>query len=80
MELEIAMTYAQALFGAAKDLDKIDEFKDEITNIDDIFKNERDFFDLMTNPALPTGKKKIILGSVFEGRVSTEIMTHQRIR
>ena len=36
MELIIAMTYGRALFDAAKDLDKIDEIKEEIDQIDKI--------------------------------------------
>jgi len=79
MELEIAMTYAQALFGAAKDLDRIDEIKDEINGINDIFSKEKSFYELMTNPALPTEKKKKILAAVFDGRVSTEVMSFMYI-
>ena len=38
MELMIAMTYGRALFDAAVELDKIDEIKEEIDQIDGILK------------------------------------------
>ncbi len=41
MELMIAMTYGRALFDAAVELDKIDEIKEEIDQIDGILKRNR---------------------------------------
>lgn len=75
MELIIAMTYGKALFDAAVELDKIDEIKEEIDQIDGILKKEKDYVSLLCNPAIPVVKKKAMIRNVFKGRVSEEVLS-----
>ncbi|WP_419024748.1 ATP synthase F1 subunit delta [Emergencia sp.] len=75
MELIIAMTYGKALFDAAVELDKIDEIKEEIDQIDGILKKEEDYVSLLCNPAIPVVKKKAMIRNVFKGRVSEEVLS-----
>ncbi len=75
MELMIAMTYGKALFDAAVELDKIDEIKEEIDQIDIILKKEEDYVSLLCNPAIPVVKKKTMIRNVFQGRVSEEVLS-----
>ena len=75
MELMIAMTYGRALFDAAVELDKIDEIKEEIDQIDGILKKEQDDVSLLCNPAIPVIKKKAMIRNVFKGRVSKEVLS-----
>lgn len=75
MELMIAMTYGKALFDAAVELNKIDEIKEEIDQIDIILKHEQDFVSLLCNPAIPVKKKKGMIRNVFEGRVCEEVLS-----
>ena len=75
MELIIAMTYGKALFDAAVELDKIDEIKEEIDQIDGILKKETDYVSLLCNPAIPVVKKKAMIRNVFKGRVSEEVLS-----
>lgn len=75
MELIVAMTYGRALFDAAVELDKIDEIKEEIDQIDQILKKEQDFVSLLCNPAIPVIKKKNMIRNVFEGRVCGEVLS-----
>ena len=50
MELEAAMTYANALYGAASDLGHISEVREEICEISRLTRDEKEFGDLLTNP------------------------------
>lgn len=75
MELVVAMTYGSALFEAAKELDKLKVIEDEVTEIDQILKNEERFVALLQNPAVSHEKKKQMLRNVFEGKVQQEILS-----
>lgn len=75
MELAVAMVYGKALFDAALELDKVSEIKEEIKQIDEIFKAEDDFFMLLTNPSISVINKKDIIKNVFEGRVLPEVLS-----
>ena len=75
MELIIAMTYGKALFDAAKELDMIDEIKEEIDTIDHILKQEPQFSELLCTPAVPAVKKKTMIREVFEGRISRQTLS-----
>ena len=69
MDLVVAMTYGQALFDAAKELNKLKVIEDEITQIDQILKKEETFVSLLQNPAVPLTQKKQMVCNVFEGKV-----------
>ncbi|MDO4395790.1 MAG: ATP synthase F1 subunit delta [Clostridia bacterium] len=72
MELTVTRTYGQALYDAAAELGKVEEIKKETEQIDEIFQKENDFYELLTDPAFSAVRKKEILKSVFEGRISKE--------
>ncbi len=74
MELEAAMTYANALYGAASDLGHISEVREEICEISRLTRDEKEFGDLLTNPGMAKEKKKAMLQAVFEGKVHQEVM------
>lgn len=75
MELIVAMTYGRAIFDAARELDKIDEIREEIEAIDGILKKEPDYVSLLSNPAIPLAEKKAMVRNVFEGRISQEVLS-----
>ena len=75
MELVVAMTYGQALFDAAKELDKLKVIEEELTQIDQILKGEEAFVALLQNPAVPLAKKKQMIRNVFEGKVQQEVLS-----
>lgn len=79
MELAVAMVYGKALFDAALELDKVSEIKEEIKQINEIFKAEDDFYMLLTNPSISVLNKKDIIKNVFEGRVMTEVLSFMYI-
>lgn len=75
MELAVAMVYGKALFDAASELDKVSEIKEEIKQLNEIFKAEDDFYMLLSNPSISDRQKKGIIKNVFEGRVMPEILS-----
>ena len=79
MEIEVAMVYAEALYGAAKDLGEVEEIRDEITQIDQILRKSRDFSELFLNPAMSAAEKQNILKHVFDGRVQKEVLNFMYI-
>lgn len=75
MELIVAMVYGRALFDAAVELDKIEEIRDEITALDEIFKSQPHYTEIMENPALPVGVKKGLIRDAFEGKVMEQVLS-----
>lgn len=75
MELIVAMTYGRAVFDAAKELNKVDEIREELEAIDGILKKEPDYVSLLASPAIPMAEKKAMVRNVFEGRVSREVLS-----
>ncbi len=74
MELEVAMIYAEGLYQAAKENNVVDEVRDEITQIDIILKGEKEFGEILMNPALHRCDKKKIINKIFQGRVHDEVL------
>ena len=66
--------YARALYGAATDNGCAAEIRDEILQIDHIFRDETDFQKVMANPAISVVKKRDMLKNVFEGRIHRELL------
>ncbi|KGG80674.1 F0F1 ATP synthase subunit delta [Caloranaerobacter azorensis] len=70
----IGKTYAQALFEVAEEVDKIQQFKEELNSIYKIFDKEREFKIIFEHPKLSKDEKKDIINSVFKGKVAQEIL------
>ena len=58
MELEVAMTYARALYDAAKDLGHVEEVQDEIIALDKIFRQEKDLKYILKIRRFPALRKR----------------------
>ena len=74
MEIEVAMTYARALYDAAKDLDHVEEILEEIIALDKIFRQEKNLRAILQNPAFSRAQKKESIRNIFEGRVHEEVV------
>lgn len=72
-ELAVANTYAEALFLAGKELQVLDELKDEMIEMLSLFKENPDFYELLNNPSLSTKEKKSIVDNVFKDNIRQEI-------
>lgn len=71
-ELAVAMTYGEALFGAAKDLDKVDEISGNLKDLAAIFESEPDFYTFLSSPSIPAKDKKQVIKEVFTGKLCDE--------
>lgn len=79
MELMISITYGKALFDAAQERDKIETIREEIHSIDEILKNEPEYFEMLCNPAMTVIDKKAMIRNVFSGKVSSEVFSFLNI-
>ncbi len=71
--------YADALFGVAKDFDKVEEYFEEVKTLHGIFETEKKFAVMLETPQISTGEKKKILDDVFRGKISNEILDFMKI-
>ena len=70
----ISKTYGDALLEIAVEENKVDVFAEEITAIIDILKDNPDFGKLMNNPRIAVDEKQDVMKTVFEGRISKELV------
>jgi len=74
MELEVAMIYARALYTAAVENKCVQEIRDELLEVDHIFRGEKDFQRVLVNPAISSAKKREMVESVFKGKIRKELL------
>ena len=70
----VAKRYGQALFDVALELNKLEDFKEEINEVAKVFEGEDKLRTIFEHPKLSKTEKKDIIDSLFKGRVSTEIL------
>lgn len=73
-DVTVDMTYGKALFSAAEDLGKTDLILEEALALNDIFIQEKEFFEFLCTPVVSASEKKQVIRNVLEGRVSPEII------
>lgn len=74
MEKLVGKRYAEALFGAAVDLGKLEEFRSEMQFVADTFDSSEELKTIFEHPKLSKAEKKDILNELFKERVSTEVL------
>ena len=75
MESMIAMTYAQALYGAAKEKNKVKKFRYEVKYLIKLLNKEKDFFEDLCDSEVSVVRKRAMVEHVIGGTVSEEVMT-----
>lgn len=70
----VSKRYALALFETGLELDKVDQFKEEINAVSNVLIEENDFKKVLNHPKVSKDEKKEILNHVFGGKVSEEIL------
>ena len=73
-ELSVDTTYAQALFGVAEEKGTIEETREEVLGILEVFKEEPEFYKLFVTPSIAAEEKREVLKKVFTGRISPEML------
>ena len=72
--LTVELTYGQALFDAAEDLGKSREIGEEYKAISGVFADHPSLKKLFLVPTLSAHEKKAVAKTVFEGRISQELL------
>ena len=70
----ISKTYGDALFGLAVEDDKVDVLLEEIEQLQKILAENEDFGRLMNHPKIIKEEKIEVAKTVFEGRISGELL------
>ena len=74
MEKLVGKRYAEALFEAGLELNKLEEFKNEIKFVSDVFEGEEKLKIAFEHPKLSKNDKKDIINALFKGKLSDEIL------
>ncbi|MCL1895813.1 MAG: ATP synthase F1 subunit delta [Clostridiales bacterium] len=72
--LTVELTYAQALFDAARDRGMIYEVAEEYGDVTETFRQNPDLKRLFIIPTLSALEKNTVAKKIFEGRISRELM------
>lgn len=73
-ELTIDLTYANALFQAAKELDKIELIAEESHELAAVFDREPGLCAFINTPTIGAVEKKQALNNIFQGRICDELL------
>lgn len=78
-ELTVETTYGKALYGAAVELNHVNEVLEEMKAICTLFNDEPEFFEFFNTPILSGAEKKEVMQKIFEGKISSEVYNFLRI-
>ncbi|MCF6465051.1 F0F1 ATP synthase subunit delta [Clostridium sp. Cult2] len=70
----VGKRYAEALFEAGLELNKLEDFKEDIGKVSNILKNEIALQKILSHPKISKDEKKDLLSSIFKDKVSYEIL------
>jgi len=73
-ELTIDLTYGNALFMAAKEVNKVALILEEATELLSIFEQEPDLQLFLNTPAIAAREKKEVLLKIFDGKLCDELL------
>ena len=66
-EADIAKRYAEAVYGVAKEKDKVKEIYDMLNSLMELYINDSEFRNFMLHPLIENSEKKDFLGKIFTG-------------
>ena len=78
-ELTVDLTYGNALFSAAKELNKVDLILEESVEFLSILEREPDLRVFLDSPAISAREKKAALVNIFEGKICDELLNFLRV-
>jgi len=70
----ISKRYAYALFEAGLELNKLKEFKDDLSSVVDVLLKEAELRKVLLHPKVAKDEKKELLNCIFNGRIATEVL------
>lgn len=73
-ELTVDLTYGKALFQAALESSKTELILKEAMEVDQLFQNEKEFFQFFCSPIISSAEKKAVIRKVFSDQISPEMV------
>jgi len=70
----IGSRYAEALFEASKDIDKIEEVYEELKLLREVFNKEVSLLQILGHPKISKNEKKELINNIFEKNLSQEVL------
>ncbi len=71
---KIGRIYAEALFELVKADGTIGECYDDLDELNNIYRNEKEFRDFFTSPTIDRDQKIAIIHEIFEGKINTLVL------
>jgi len=73
-ELVVDLTYGNALYQAAKEVDKVTLIKEDAKGVLSLLEDEPDLLAFLNTPAIAAGEKKAVISRIFKGRIEDELL------
>lgn len=73
-EITVDLTYGQALFEAAAEVNKTEVILEEGKELLALFKREPEFYEFISTPVISAGEKKKVLDTVLKGKITQELL------
>ena len=70
----VAKRYAGALFEAGLELEKIDEFRDDLESIVNVLDSEDDLYKILAHPKISKDEKKELVKALFGENINREVL------
>lgn len=67
--------YALALYEIAEKKNNVDEYLRDLTEICNIFAENKDFYEVLKHPVINTTKKKQLFTDLFKGKIDDELLS-----
>ncbi|MFD3158251.1 F0F1 ATP synthase subunit delta [Haloimpatiens sp. FM7330] len=67
--------YALALYEVAESKDKVEEYIQDLEEIVDLIKNNKDFLQVIKHPEITSSKKKSMFINIFKGKIDEELLS-----
>ncbi|AQS03051.1 F0F1 ATP synthase subunit delta [Clostridium beijerinckii] len=79
MQEYLEKRYALALYEIAEKNNKVDEYLRDLTDICDIFDENKEFYEVINHPKINTAKKKQLFTDLFKGKIDEELLAFMMI-
>lgn len=67
--------YALALYQAAEEKDKVEEYLKDLREICELIDNNKDFYEVIKHPQISTKRKKETFINIFKGNIDEELLS-----
>ncbi len=67
--------YAEALFMLAREENLIDEFYDGLKLVEEVFKENTEYIQFLSNPSIPKSERITALNTVFDGKIHEHVLS-----